>query len=76
MSNVGKVIRDGYCNGFFGRRYDLCRSEIVAEGAEWLVIRTEKNEILFASFQFEKDGVYIKRKDRQDLIDEWTGVVW
>lgn len=23
-----------------------------------------------------KDGVYIKREDRQDLIDDWTEVVW
>ena len=32
MSNIGRVIKDFYCNGFFGREYDLNGSTIIAEG--------------------------------------------
>lgn len=31
MSNIGKEIRDLFCNGFAGRRYDLTGSIIEAE---------------------------------------------
>jgi hypothetical protein len=34
MGNVGKEIRDFYCNGFFGRRYDLLGAVIEGAGMD------------------------------------------
>ena len=31
MSNIGKTIRDGYCNGFFGRDFDFYGSVIILD---------------------------------------------
>lgn len=62
MENIGKVIADCYCNGFFGRVYDLVGSVIVGEGPEWVVVRKEDGRIDFANFQgFNK----------QELVDSW-----
>ena len=51
MNNIGRIIRDGYCNGFFGREYDLYGSVIIAEGDDYVVIRKENGIVEFASFQ-------------------------
>jgi hypothetical protein len=63
MNNINKVINDFYCNGFAGRRYDLAGSTIEAEGKDWLVIRTEKDEPILINFQ---------NLDKQEYIDNWV----
>lgn len=30
MSNIGRIIQDFYCNGYFGREYDLYGAVIIA----------------------------------------------
>ncbi len=83
MSNVGRIITDFYCGGFFGRDYDFAGSEIVAEDEAWIVIRKPNGLFEFGTFQSfdwnrKEDGslsggisnisIY---KDRQELIDSW-----
>jgi len=85
VDNVGRIITDNYCGGFFGRDYDFSGSEIIAEGEEWIVIRKPNGLFEFGAFQHfdwnrHEDGslsggisnlsVY---KDRQELIDSWCG---
>jgi hypothetical protein len=62
MNNVGLIIKNSYCNGFFGRRYDLCDSVIESEGKDWVVIRINEQECEFAFF---------KHGDKQECIDSW-----
>jgi hypothetical protein len=64
IMNIGKVIKDFYCNGFAGRRYDLSYSVIEAEGIDWIVIRTPLKEPIFMEFE---QG----RFNKQELIDKW-----
>lgn len=85
MSNVGRIIRDGYCNGYFGRDYDLYGAEIVAEGDEYLVIRKENGVIDFCNFQSwdwnrNEDGTLssgisnlncLSQEQKQELINSW-----
>jgi len=52
MSNIGRIITDSYCNGFFGRNYDLSGSEIIAEADEYIVIIKENGIVEFANFQY------------------------
>ena len=63
MSNIGKEIRDLFCNGFAGRRYDLTGSIIEAEANDWVVIRTDEGEAVFMDFN---------GWDKQEYIDKWT----
>lgn len=79
--NIGRIIKDSFCNGFFGREYDHEGSVIIAEGDEWIVIRKQSGVIQFASFQrveFQRDnegnpldlhvvGVW----DKQEFLDKW-----
>lgn len=51
MSNIGRTIQDFYCNGFFGRDYDLGGATIVGEGEEWLVVKKVDGMVVFGSFQ-------------------------
>jgi hypothetical protein len=60
---MSKIIKDGYCNGCFGRRYDLHGAEIESEGSDWVVIRTKEGEPLFASFA--------DNEDMEETINEW-----
>jgi hypothetical protein len=85
MSNVGRIIHDGYCNGFFGRNYDLYDSVIIAEGDEYIVIRKKNGIVDFGNFQSwdwnrHEDGTLsfgisnlqcMTNQDKQDMIDEW-----
>lgn len=82
-SNVGRIITDYYCNGFFGRDYDFSGSEIIAEGDEWIVIKKPNGIIEFGNFQTwdwnrNSDGTLSAgisnlstRADKQELIDSW-----
>lgn len=85
MSNIGRIIKDFYCNGFAGRRYDLTNAVIEAEGKDWIVLRLENTELVMIEFYtwvtVDKDeqGVCINAiyrdgwhfKDKQKMIDEW-----
>jgi hypothetical protein len=87
MDNIGKVIRDGYCGGFFGREFDLWGAVIVGEGESWIVIKKENGIFEFGSFQdwdWNRDedgslsgGIYNLRnytdREKQEMIDEWCG---
>jgi hypothetical protein len=63
MSNIGKEIRDFFCNGFAGRRDDLTGSIIEAESHDWIVIRTTEGEPIFMDFT---------GWDKQEYINNWT----
>jgi len=73
--NVGKKITDFYCNGFFGRRYDLTDSIIEGEGEDWIVIRIPgpHPEGLYAP-----DGLLVEiatfssSDSKNDYIKDWT----
>ena len=85
MSNIGRIITDFYCNGFFGRDYDFGGSEIIAEGDEYIVIRKENGIVEFCNFQSwdwnrNEDGTLaggisnlrcMSSYERQKMIDDW-----
>ena len=85
MNNIGKTIRDGYCNGFFGRDFDFYGSVIIAEGEEYIVIRKENGIVAFGNFQSYDwrrneygtltSEIYnlqcMSADDKQELIDSW-----
>lgn len=48
--NVGRTIWDFYCNGAFGRVYDMAGSVIEAEGADWIVVRKPTKDAVFTTF--------------------------
>ena len=83
MSNVGREIKDFYCNGYFGRRYDLTGARIIAEGDEFLVIKKEDGVVEFCHFQSinwnkdkgENDSEVkcLEPHEKQKLIDDWCG---
>lgn len=64
ISNIGRIINDSYCNGFFGREYDLNGSTIIAEGDEWIIVRKENGYLEFGNFQYNIP-------EKQNLIDKW-----
>lgn len=66
MSNIGRVITDFYCNGFFGRVYDLDDSRIEAEGHDWVVIRKPDGRPDFAAFD--------DPEEKAQRIGEWCRV--
>lgn len=51
ISNLGRIITDYYCGGFFGGHYNLENSKIVAEGSKWIVIETTSGEPYFGVFE-------------------------
>lgn len=62
MSNI---ITDFYCNGYFGRRYDLDRSIIIIDESNYTItIKTENNEILTACFNIPKH--------KEEMNNIWT----
>ena len=83
MSNIGKTIRDGYCNGFFGRDFDFYGSVIIAEGEEYIVIRKENGVVVFGNFQsYDWNRNEDVRKEQQFLtpmyidyirVQRWDG---
>lgn len=61
---MNKFIRDFYCNGFFGRRYDLSGAIIEGEGEDWIVIRIENGDVSLASFT--------DLEEKEKYVNEWT----
>lgn len=64
---IGKTIRDFYCNGFFGRRYDLEGSVIINISYNRLSIRDTSDNVVSAHFE---EGW--QRNEMFELIEEWT----
>ncbi len=62
MDNIGRVITDFYCNGFFGRDYDLTGAVIIGEGDDWLVIRKTDGTLAFTDFI---------GWDKEEHLDKW-----
>lgn len=63
-NNIGRIITDFYCNGFFqSREYDYDNSIIIAEGDEYLVIKKSDGKVEFANFQncLEQKQYYIDK---------------
>lgn len=63
MTNIGRTINDLYCNGYFGRYYDLDSAKIEAEGNDWIVVRKGDGTAAFASF--------LGNDDKQKMVDSW-----
>lgn len=62
---VGRIIEDFFCNGYAGRRYDLTGSTIEAQGKDWIMLRTPKDEaqVIYLSS--------VKETERDALIQGW-----
>lgn len=63
-SYEGKEIRSFYCNGFFGRRYDLTGSVIVSNTWDSITIETPEGEVITADLTGWEAGM-------QELIEDW-----
>jgi hypothetical protein len=61
--NIGRKILDFYCNGYFGREYDLASSKIEGEGYDWLVVRTYEGNVRVATFE--------NPSEKQEMIETW-----
>lgn len=65
MTNIGRILKDFYCNGFFGPDYSLDGAVIIAEGYDFIVVRMQSGKAAFADFC----GAWQQKK--QELIDKW-----
>lgn len=63
-SNIGKKITDGYCNGYFGRIYDLAGSRIEGEAEDWIVVRLKDDSVHIARFD--------NKSEKKSCIKSWT----
>jgi hypothetical protein len=63
---VGLEIKDFYCNGFFGRRFDLEGSIIIDNGCDYITIRTPNGDVETAYF----DGGW--KSEMREFVEEWT----
>ncbi|HDR7263625.1 hypothetical protein [Bacillus sp. CH_203] len=64
---IGKIIKNFYCNGYFGRRYDLEGSTIVDIGDRHMMISLRNGERLMTHFDEEWDEYTDK------MVAEWIG---
>ncbi|GAB6253626.1 hypothetical protein BCSAG_49440 [Bacillus cereus] len=64
---LGKSIKNFYCNGYFGRRYDLEGSTIVDIGDRHMMILLRSGERLMTHFDEEWDEYTDK------MVAEWIG---
>lgn len=60
----GMEIQNFYCNGYFGRHFDLAGSIIMENSPTHLTIRTRSGE--WHTARFDEDENY------RDLVEEWT----
>jgi hypothetical protein len=84
-TNVGRTITSNFCDGFFGREYNLSGAIIIAEGDEYLVARKQNGVVEFCNFQAYtwkrnangdlSDGIenlqVMNELEKQKLIDSW-----
>jgi hypothetical protein len=68
MSNIGRIIQNHFCNGYFDRshNYDLGGAVIIAEDDDWVVVRQEDGKPAFASFD--------DPTEKQTMIDQWCSL--
>lgn len=67
MSNVGKTLRDFFCNGFFGSdEYGLHGAKIVLENDHQIVVLKDDGD--FAIGDFREDW----KPYMQKHIDDWV----
>lgn len=66
MLRVGEVF-EGFCNGYFGRD-SYSDKTVEAFGDDWVVCRTERGEVLLATF----DG----HKSMQNTVENWGNQKW
>lgn len=60
-----ETIKDFYCNGYFGRRYDLRGSQIIDESNYSITISVqETGEVLTATFE--------DVETKEETKKEWT----
>lgn len=64
---VGLELTDFYCNGFFGRNYDLEGSVVIDNTHNSLTVRTTEGIVRTAYFE---DGWQLR--DMRSLIKEWS----
>ena len=75
ISNIGKIIKDFYCNGFAGRRYDLDSAIIEAEGTDYIILRLQTGEPVPITFTNWDHGKYVgsySAHNKQEWIDAWV----
>lgn len=65
LTNVGKVISDFYCNGYFGRRYDLEGAVIIHETELSITIQNADGSVDSTNF----DSV----DNKNELLQAWVG---
>ena len=76
MSNIGRVIRDNYCNGYADRNYDMDGAIIVHEGCDYIVaIKTTGQPILIDFGYYDRIDDKRKSMDKDEIqryIDNWS----
>lgn len=65
MDNLGRIITDFYCNGFFGGEHDLFEAIIVLESETEIVVRTIDGKFRVANFEGWAGN-------KQYFIDKWV----
>ncbi|PEN97775.1 hypothetical protein CN553_12045 [Bacillus cereus] len=63
---VGMEIKDFYCNGFFGRTYDLEGAIVVSNGSDWVNVRTRYGNLHTAHFTNGWET------EMRSYMEEWT----
>jgi len=74
MSNLGRIIQNEYCNGYFGNTYDLSDSIIIYESNECILVRKVNGMIDFCNFQYldsDSKVVSLTKDYTQQLINNW-----
>ena len=63
-SYAGETIRSFYCNGFFGRRYDLSGSIVLSNTWNAVTIQTDEGEVITADLEGWEARL-------AELLDDW-----
>lgn len=63
---IGLEITDYYCNGFFGRDFELEGSIILHAGEDYMVVRKPSRVVLSCYF----DGYTFE--EVRNLVERWT----
>jgi len=66
MNNIGRIIKDDYCNGYGDYDYGLADSSIEQEAYDYIILRREDRQPVF--IRFGEDD------DKQELIDKWCDI--
>ena len=63
--NIGKVLKDRYCNGYFGRDSYKNSRTIILEGDIWIVTMSPSDK-------YPEIACFYNAKEKQECIDRWT----